>query len=445
MLRHFLGLLLEFLNNNKDAIEIVIKTFTLLVAALGFFWTVNSGLKTLYDNRKSKDNEQKVKWITFFDEESQAKKLAGVYGLIKYTRDLYNEIFCLCVIEKNIHIKALLYDNLLRESQNLITEFIEINKFYTKIFAGFYSTNNSFKSNNIVDDSHLSFIYKEHIKVKNQDESLRNFRFFIDENCSENKYILDYITLSSHMIMHGFKNNKEDVIERLFFVSTDFLSNKFANIVFKSCLFIDNSASHSCFINTKIIKCYISTKNNFFRSIFENFEVNQTVLDKCNFRDCSLNNTVLSEIEFFTNCNFSGSDIKNSRIIDSRLCSIFFKGCIISNTFFQTLTMKEGCDFRGTKFDKNCKFNYINIWECNLSSCEFYDCSFTKASFGGSDLSNSKFINSNFQNVDFSGTDMKNVEFIDCEFFEMPIPKKAKNVDTIKERGCKGSIFTNGE
>jgi uncharacterized protein YjbI with pentapeptide repeats len=434
--------MLDFLNDNKDSLDVLVKFFTLVFVASGFFWTVKSGLKTLRDNRKSKDEEQKVNWITFFNDKSPAKRLAGAYGLVKYTPDLFNEIFWLCIFEQNLFIKSLLYENLLNESLCLLNEFISINKFYTKILATYHSITANYKENDILSKKHLSFIYSEHKINRSHDESMRNFRFFAGSNCSfEN--MIDCIILSSHMIMHGFKKNSGHLIERQFFLSTDFLSNGFIDLTFKSCLFIDNSAVHTHFVNSKICDCYISLKNSFYGSTFKNSDIINTVIENSNFRKCSLSQVILSNVNSFANCDFSISDICYCNIRDSLLYQIAFRGCHFSHTNFMSLKEMKNCNFIGSKFVNSCEFRNVNVWSCNLSNCEIIDCSLDVVKFGGTDMSNTKFINVTFHNVDFSGVEMRNVTFINCKFIENPVPKNAKNIDTVKETNCQGSLFIN--
>ena len=133
--------MLEWISANKEAMDIITKILTFFIAFLGLGWTFYSGLRTLKNYTSNKKVEQISRLIQLFAEENKIKRLSSVNGLANNCDSLFKEIFLLCIIENNYHIKSTLQNALYKNSKKCYSQAIELNFFYTKILLGFLNDN----------------------------------------------------------------------------------------------------------------------------------------------------------------------------------------------------------------------------------------------------------------------------------------------------------------
>jgi uncharacterized protein YjbI with pentapeptide repeats len=126
----------------------------------------------------------------------------------------------------------------------------------------------------------------------------------------------------------------------------------------------------------------------FDRIRFAKITLNDTSLDKCQFRDarfetCNLANAAwknckLAQLEF-ANCKFTGF-----RLIDAQLANILFENC--SGKF---------AHLNGSVFNK------VIFQNCSLPGADFSNCNFRETRFIGCDLSETLFYDAKLQDTDF--------------------------------------------
>ncbi len=156
-------------------------------------------------------------------------------------------------------------------------------------------------------------------------------------------------------------------------------------------------------------------------------KLSSTNIQRCLFIGSEMSGLFLKS-NYIENCNFTNSDICNSQILDSMLNKNEFRNCSLKSTKFLKSYI-EGCDFTGAdlteaEFKKggfgkntivNAKLNGANFFEMAIQDIVFEgtleDSRFENCSFYGVKFQNATLLNTFFKN----NKKFKRVQFINCK------------------------------
>jgi len=156
-------------------------------------------------------------------------------------------------------------------------------------------------------------------------------------------------------------------------------------------------------------------------------KLSSTNIQRCLFIGSEMSGLFLKS-NYVENCNFTNSDICNSQIQDSMLNKNEFRNCSLKSTKFLKSYI-EGCDFTGADLTeaelKNGGFGKNTIVNAKLNGANFFEMAIQDIVFEGT-LEDNRFENCSFYGVKFQNATLlntffknnkkfKRVQFINCK------------------------------
>lgn len=423
--------------DNKDALDIALKVVGSAVAFAGLIWTLYHGIKTFGNYANDKKHQQISNFILLFADSNPIKRLSSVSGIISYIDSLFVEIFLLTAKEKEVNIKKMLYEALMKNSEKSHSQAIQLNSFYTQLLledADRHPCDVYLSTKQIrVLESHYTNI---RIEREIAEKAKVNFSVLSNE-MSNQEEIADYILLSSKIVANGLQARGIKAIGGLFLISASLYSVRLADRSFVSCVLRYNIFRHSTMHRVCFESCSISDSNNFldvsfFKVQFSLNEMKDTVFRHATFRKSSFfSNTINSNI-------FSSSTHSETRFAENIFDLCKLKGCEIEHSSFEENKFTR-CQLQGARFE-NCTFVKTTIWSSDLNSSNFFRCSLSNVKFGGACLKNVCFTGCEFHDVDFAGADLGNAVFSKCKFYANTSFWKARGCETVSFIDCLGKV-----
>ncbi|MDR0444468.1 MAG: pentapeptide repeat-containing protein [Treponema sp.] len=426
----FLVINKDFFINNKEALDVMLRVFTVLITLGTLCWTFFSGLKTFKNYTLNKKSEQISRLIQLFAEENKIKRMSSVNALAGYCDSLFNEIFLLCVIENNYHIKLTLQNALCKNGKKCYDQAIKLNSFYVRILLGFQNN----KQNGYLCKEEWDSLIHYHKELRIDSEIYCKSQ--IENNLEIHDYndILQYIILASKIIITNLKFKE---LKGLMIVLSDFHKKKIIIKNIFDCIFQNNIYRHAIIKKTTFTNCCFTRSNDFYDAKFNSVRLIKSKFKKCEFRSSHFANSCKFIDTIFDSCIFSESIHKGTSITNSILKNCKLKGAKFYNLSNAQKSNMINCELHGSFFYE-CGFSKSSYFSSNFLASEFINSSFRGLRFCRCDLSFVVFKKCNFENINFAGSDLKNVEFVECNFADNISFKGAKNIETIKDKNCIG-------
>lgn len=436
---YLMNVFLESLRTNKESLDILLKLITSIIALVGLFWSLGSGLKTFKNYAANKRDEQISNLLLLFSQENKAKKLSALNGITNHGNRIFQEIFLFCIIEQDYLIQSLLFDKLLELSKNHAEEVIFFNKFYIKILL----KNSSYEMGSFnLSDNERKILIRYYTDVRINKEIENRFPLEYQHDISESNEIFDYAKISSKLMEGVLPHKKPRQMQGLIMDSLNLYACKIKNKQIENCIFQKNIFRHSTLKKINFKNVSFSQHNNFWES-----KLSQVSFEKSLFTECKFGSAT-----FDYDCNFVDTDILNCDFRKSKHKSTTFLKLQIKNTNFKGISCKASSfselyavknQFVGARFSRS-KFLNSKFYACDFTATSFENCIFETLNWGGSIFKSTIFSNNcSFENVDFSGVDLKNVKFVDCTFGSHVNFKKSKNIETVVFKNCKGVKLSN--
>lgn len=127
--------------------------------------------------------------------------------------------------------------------------------------------------------------------------------------------------------------------------------------------------------------------------------------ESCNFKNCNLANTDLSDLNFI-DCTFEHCDLSIAKIHNTAFRGIAFKHCKLLGLHFENANSL----LFEVQFD-TCQLNLSSFYQRSLKNTLFKGCSLHEVDFTEADLSNACFDNCDLSGAIFEQTNLEKADF----------------------------------
>lgn len=392
---------------------------------------------------RDKRDKQLYDYVNSFADKERVRRLSGVNGLTNYASYMFQELFYICLLEKDPFIRERLRDALMDVSVRCKKQCKKIHLFIVQ----YCIKNDSLPIKDMdkqIRSRIIKFLTAGHTQLRIQAEIDRGSgnTYEADEEITagiplSSQLLANALTKAKLQNLSGMFLSDSSLYKAIWFKNTlerSVLSDVIGRHAKGICLYLqddyirNNDFYGSCLIGGEGKRVYIFNTE-FRKSTFAFLKMSATLKEASKGESLVRKRDGATwEGDTFSQSKFFYAKIKQYSIKESKWngCRLFW--CVFQDTDF----VKNEMHSFSCYYNSFCK---VNFWSGKISG-SFYRCRFEDVTWGGSDLKGTKFIRCVFQNVDFAGADLKNIVFENCRFIgNNNLKKDVHNADTIRISG----------
>lgn len=394
---------MQNLKDYRDAYEVIFQGIKLIVEILLMVVTVAKGFGALKKYIEEKRNNQVLEYMKTFSEKERKRRLGSVNGLVHYSAIMFKELFYLCAFEKDILIRGLLWDALMKICCKKKQKCKQMNNFLIR---------HSLRENVFIDSIDILEKRNRMWDCLRYGDTNDQKQFGTEYDVSgilykKDKEVEKCLSLSAQLMSGAFKRAFLERLNGVIFWNSSLKNARWYICGLKNSVLLEMEDLHAKGAGILVKEVFL-WKNNFIKA---------HILGIC--------------------CK--ALDIYDTKFDQSTLKAVYLQGA--GYVKGKPLTENEGSELEEIALNES-KLSYVKVMFYHLKKscwkdCELYQCNFDKVNFWGGKLCGI-FKHCIFDNVEWSDINLQGCVFIDCTF------KHIKFYDTdIKDVKFKNCIFDN--